>query len=532
MKYNKNVFPKEPDKKDYIIQQQNLQIQAYGRRITKDQTVPEYLLEFLLVFISENKNLIGFDKFYRDGNDIDCTYTVNPNIGLKRFIFFENSKLENRYNIDKSAYEKLKDLLKDKIESEIYNKEDVLAIIQELFYGFSAVTKNRGWFAQSLMPICKEVIFPEAMGKKGDRQKLDYEQVIKADSHEANNLYIDKKFQFTEYNFMAKGGEVYYLHLMQYLENDSQMKKRIQKNIFRLIEAYPELSILSNWIINIWNQFLCEISNKTIGKVEETLKQNMNWVWIPNRYKRRSKYSAQEVDNLLLCEASEFEKMDLLNVGIVMQILRMMVESAKIISDETDDKINNSIGPMWLIHVSSESNLDKKIKKLAVESYKQVEWYMEDAIAKILIDCKDIEPKKTKKKKSDLLRIKDANEDSFKLLRKLGKDIGLIIPLKGDNMRFSIDDSVIRFLVLSLIKPESKVTLNTFLNRLYEHYGIVIGPVEYELYAKENNIEEGDISFLNDNLMEFQKLLRNNGFLRELSDATSIVENTYRKVRE
>ena len=37
---------------------------------------------------------------------------------------------------------------------------------------------------------------------------------------------------------------------------------------------------------------------------------------------------------------------------------------------------------------------------------------------------------------------------------------------------------------------------------------------------------------VNDNLMEFQKLLRNNGFLRELSDATSIVENTYRKVRE
>lgn len=529
MKYNKNVFPKKTVENGYNIQQENLQIQTYGRRIVKDQTVPEYLLEFLLVFIAENKGLTGFDKFSSDG---DTSYSVNPNIGLKRFIFFENSKLENRYNIDKFAYEKLKDLLKDKIESEIYNKEDVLEIIQELFYGFSAVTKNRGWFAQSLMPICKETIFPEAMGKKPIRQNLDCEKLTKTGTEEAKKLDIDKKFEFKEYNFMAKGGEVYYLHLMQYLENDSQMKDRIQQNIFDLIEAYPELSILSNWIIDTWNDFLGEISDKTIEKVEKTLKERMNWKWIPNRYKRRSKYSAKEIDNLLLCEASEFEKLDLLNVGIVIQILRMMTESAKIISDDTDDDINSGIGPMWLIHVPNDNELDKKTKKLAAEAYKQVEWYMEDAIAKILIDCKGVKPKKSKKNKSDLSRIKDANDDSFKLLRKIGKDIGLIVPLKGDNMRFSIDDSIIRFLVLSLIKPESKVTLKTFLNRLYEHYGIVIGPVEYELYVQENNLEEGDISFLNDNLMEFQKLLRNNGFLRELSDATSIVENTYRKVRE
>lgn len=97
-------------------------------------------------------------------------------------------------------------------------------------------------------------------------------------------------------------------------------------------------------------------------------------------------------------------------------------------------------------------------------------------------------------------------------------------------MRFSIDDSIIRYLVLSIVKPESKVTLDTFLDRLYEYYGIVIGPIQYERYIDENNIIDNiEISFLNDNLMEFQKLLRNNGFLRELSDATSIVENNYSK---
>ena len=156
---------------------------------------------------------------------------------------------------------------------------------------------------------------------------------------------------------------------------------------------------------------------------------------------------------------------------------------------------------------------------------------MQDAISKILRNANTQVLDSSKKQKSELTRIKEANEDSHKLLRKLGKDIGLIIPLKGDNMRFSIDDSIIRYLVLSIIKPESKVTLDTFLDKLYEYYGIVIGPIEYERYIKENYIKDNiEISFLNDNLIEFQKLLRNNGFLRELSDATSIVENTYSRM--
>ena len=186
---------------------------------------------------------------------------------------------------------------------------------------------------------------------------------------------------------------------------------------------------------------------------------------------------------------------------------------------------------MWLIHIpSTNDELNRKTKKLAVESYKIVEEYMQDAVAKILKSNDGIVIKSSKKTKSELARIKDANKDSYKLLRKLGKEIGLIVPLKGDNMRFSIDDSIIRYLVLSIVKPESKVTLDTFLDRLYEYYGIVIGPIQYERYIDENNIIDNiEISFLNDNLMEFQKLLRNNGFLRELSDATSIVENNYSK---
>ena len=106
MKYNTGVFPYIDLKDTELPEMQNLQIQAYGRRITKDQTVPEYLLEFLLVFIGEQNNEIGFDKVSEDCNH-DVEYEVSTNIGLKRFIFFENSKLENRFEIDSMAYEML-----------------------------------------------------------------------------------------------------------------------------------------------------------------------------------------------------------------------------------------------------------------------------------------------------------------------------------------------------------------------------------------------------------------------------------------
>ena len=87
MSYNKEVFPKVELLQKELPENQNLQIQAYGRRIKKDQTIPEYLLEFLLVFIGESNDKFGFDKASEECNKA-IEYRINTNIGLKRFIFF------------------------------------------------------------------------------------------------------------------------------------------------------------------------------------------------------------------------------------------------------------------------------------------------------------------------------------------------------------------------------------------------------------------------------------------------------------
>ena len=95
-------------------------------------------------------------------------------------------------------------------------------------------------------------------------------------------------------------------------------------------------------------------------------------------------------------------------------------------------------------------------------------------------------------------------------------------------MRFTLSEEIIKFLVLAIIPPKQMITLDTFVDSLYEHFGMVIGPEQYKTEMKRGSVGEvGDFSFLETNLNAFAQKLKDCGFLRDLSDATSIVENPY-----
>ena len=72
------------------------------------------------------------------------------------------------------------------------------------------------------------------------------------------------------------------------------------------------------------------------------------------------------------------------------------------------------------------------------------------------------------------------------------------------------------------------MTLDMFLEELYKKYRIIIGPTQY----KKCNNEDMDVTLANSfnkNVLAFQEFLKSTGFLRELSDATSIVINPYKE---
>ena len=102
-----------PKYKNYKISSQNPQIQIYGHRIYKDQTLYEYLLEFLLVFISpKSEEKTDFESIKDKGfyfNEVSTDergqifYYPTPRMGLKRFIFFNRSDIEKRFEVDRHA---------------------------------------------------------------------------------------------------------------------------------------------------------------------------------------------------------------------------------------------------------------------------------------------------------------------------------------------------------------------------------------------------------------------------------------------
>ena len=77
------------------------------------------------------------------------------------------------------------------------------------------------------------------------------------------------------------------------------------------------------------------------------------------------------------------------------------------------------------------------------------------------------------------------------------------------------------------------MTLNMFLEKLKKHYNIIIGPEEYSKYIdRSSKLEASLTNSFAENQDAFQAFLKATGFLRELSDATSIVVNPYSNVME
>jgi hypothetical protein len=491
-----------------------LQSKLFGHRFTQNQTLYEYILEFLLVAVSK-KNIGEENELFPLTADVytnEISYMPEGRVGLKRFVFFEKSKQEGRFQLDTMAYDLCVSYIKNKIEidntKEFIDEDYVISLFQNLLYGFNAVIQNRSWFAQSLLPICKEFIFPEIMGIKDKRKKLPYDNQFN-DEFKKN---VDTLFEKYRYNFMARGGEVFYLHVLKAINDYKEYKSDIEKGFESLISQFKEFSNLSNYIDKTWRE--------GSGEEIETIKINKTLGTIPDGFNAREEKTLIELCNILNSNMHPFEKIDILSYGIILQIMTMTYQ-------QTRNLIEKQPGFLILDINCNRSNSHEEVKKLAVNNYIQ---YEEDYLKSLYKNVKGNANKdKFGEDKSEKETIDDAIEDSIKVYRKLGKRIGIIRPINEKGMRFTLNENILKFLVTSLIPPNSKITLNRFLYKIHDHFKIVIGQVEYKKEVTNGNADYlSDISFLDQNKEDFQLMLRECGFLRELSDSTSIVENPYK----
>lgn len=495
--------------RESLDKERNLAIEGFGHRIYDDQTLYEYLLEFLLIFISPKgwgRGKIGEAKpfCFPDPRPIDqptenLFYQPIARIGLKRFVFFSRSKQEGRFPIDQQAYSKTVHALQSNIQHSIsgFQSKDGVFLIQDLLYSFNAVLRNRSWFAQSLLPIAPELTFVEAMGNAKRRKNFPSTAPFRD---------VDGGFEFKGHYFLARGGEVYFLHLLNGLLTMPELKHPLEEGLLRLTkQAFPEFSWIAQWIEQIWLDQM---------DVDEPIMVTKSCEWVPSGYSRRAALSCEEVVNLLQAELPELQKLDLLAKGIVLQVLRMMHEQAKqIIADEQP--------PIWIVDINSRPQTN--MRKFSASSYRACEEDFTNALNTLASKPTTLSSKNAPLEGDDRVQaLKKGAEHTSRLFRRLGKEIGLVIPPKGTSMRFSLNEDIVKFLVVSIIKPGQKMLLSHFLKELYRRFGLVIGPAELGEHKDSFGTNDFD-----ENHTQFQDLLKRCGFLRDLSDATAIVENPF-----
>lgn len=477
----------------------------YGNRFHADQTMVEYLIEFLLVFCAEKEGIDdGKLRFHNPDSKDVLFYTVEPRMGLKRFIFFDKSKKNDTSSIDKEAYQCLMNALAEKIDdADDEEKVEFLESLQDLFHGYAVVLKKRTWCAQAMLPICPEVVFCEAMPKKKERASLKWAEVI---SKEEKKAAIDGLFDFDKRNFLARGGELYYLHILQGLKGQPE-KKNVLENLLRelLLVQGKKMSEIASFIQSTWEEEM---------GYESSPKQKLRLAYVPETaYKNIAGDSVDELINYLSCSMHPVKKVELLSKGVMLQVLRMLsVATTNYLGRDRE---------CWIIDMKGMT--EEIVKKVAASGFRKVEDSFSTALGQksIELSATDIEKR--------MQEVRKARKDSLEIFRSKGKELQCIIPTSGPYERFALPEDSTRFLVLALIKPGEKMTLDMFLSELYKKYRIIIGPTEYKLMSGDNDSSLAN-SFL-ENKLAFQEFLKATGFLHELSDATSIVVNPYDEIK-
>lgn len=476
----------------------------FGNRFKSDQTLYEYMIEFLLVYSSaKSDNLTDGKMSFHDATiEKKLSYWVEPRMALRRFVFYDKARKKGTIKADEQAYQEMIKLLKSKMEAmSEEDKSEYLESIQDLFHGYAVVIKNRFWGAQALLPIC-----PEFMMCGCDPSEKKRKATVK---WEDDPITVDSKFSFDRRNFLARGGELYYLHLLQGLEGQTEKKETLEYLLNDLVVVQCEkISKMASFVQETWENGM--------GFDKNELSQQLNLSFIPeNAYKECELYSVDELINFLSCKMHPINRMEILAKGIMFQIMRMM--SWRVSSYLGNDKRK------WIVDMKGASK--DSVKKIAADSYSVLEADFMTALNRIArsFDISEDEM---------MTCVQKAKQDSLDIFRAKGKEMQCIIPNKGAFERFSLSEDIIRFLVLALIAPGEKMTLNMFLEKLYEHYGIVIGPNEYRKSLENDDSLDTSLASccFTENEIAFQKFLKETGFLKELSDATSIVTNPYTSI--
>lgn len=517
----------------------NPAIRLFGSRFFIDQTVMELLTEFLILVFSEK--WIGYERkiitpmpSYLELQEWsvrpqdELYYKPPVKLNLKLFAFLSCSKVETRHVIHEKHYKYLVEKLAKRVRMNSGDTDSAIDWIEELFRSFQGAGFNRAWCAQTFYPIStslltQETIWNETISKREPLNSW-------ADCIEGFNKY----YSVSKHRFMARGGELLYLQLcnvfitnqdlikdlagmMGFSEEESDLKKlheSLQEGLHKLNSQYTQS-------FDKLVDFIESLDEETHAKTNSE-KNRLSCEWCPRETWRESFLFAVEIKRLLDAVLDPVERLELMMTGCALQVLRSIsAQSIRYGGDQSDKVHDNAPGYAWIF---SSPDTSSRQQRLASHANLQV---MQGVIQKALRHQALRENTRKSKDKSEEQLYSEADRKyGHKLFLSLGKRLGILVPRTGTGTRFIMTDSLLRYLVLVLLSPGDRCTYDQFMEKLYRHFGIAIEGKELTDALKWSGMP------VNSNLYSSKEswlaeMLRAGGFLTELSDACSIVCNTF-----
>lgn len=530
--------------------EENPAFRFFGRRLYKDQNIPEFLNELMLILFSpkrlkSNKN-ISIDGCFptpellkEEGGNI-LEYASSDRLNLKIFAFWSSSRLDSRHKIHSDHFEELENELKIKIDTD--NKHDVSAIIQDLekfFLGLRSTGDGRTWCTQQFLPISRMLLTSERVWEKAQASRnknlctwLDALQ------------YFDKN----KYSYMSHGGDVLYCQLCLALSQEKEtiaqwnidadlglseadidpacLRDRLEKALPQLMCTCPGVDAMASFINNLGDE---EVGRSEVDLDDEKRYQEIGWCSADSW--KEGYLFAVEILHILKADIDVMERLALLETACGLQVLRTLAARTAALRNE---KLS---WPGYLLPMTAAGEKNLTQRSVSQHACKHLRLILTRQILDQLPYCSfgasklsDSSTASEENKKRYLESI--AKGYASGLYFHLAKDeLGLVVPPKGNGERFILPERILRLLVMTLVPAGKSLSLDTFKKRVKAWHGFVFDAEGFKETQKWLTQKQSTLfpkrcdAWLHD-------MLEDGNFLIHLSDACSLVNNPIVEIKE
>ncbi len=520
----------------------NLYEEIWGHRFKNGQTSHECMLEFLNVLRGTNYQFNSKGYFRR------------KSIALRQFVFKEDLK---------NYFEQMPSEVSQLISKVLPDDQNRQEFVRDLLRSYTIVERKRSWYAKFLFPIHEELLFVEL------RSNIKQERIG------------------IERNFFARGGELYYLMLSK-AENDrakEEIGKKIKDILTKSNSAIGEIArIINETAATKETGVTYYAEDNHLAPLEPS---DRDYPYLPAGHCPYYDKMTKHVQSLLRVNIEETEMLYLFNTLISLHVINYILRRAHHGCTQCSSEITCTPEIFVDCHIGSENpeirrlsskhfkrmelrirskvtqHLDSRLqqifnKRFNEENRSMMEGYLSlgedikeafyykslrkpnrDKIDGLLKKGQQI-VKGDKSKKEEIMNkvynlireglesvvLKQADKNFIPIHKAIAKEIGLAGYKVGENYRYTLSDNVVKVMVLSLLRPGDKMEFSDFVNRVWENFGLIIGlnEADHTGIYKESKL---NIKYFEDNLDQFRIRLKNNGLLREYSDATAMVKNPY-----